>query len=171
MTGCAIRFPGLGPDDYQGLPTSGLFQALLDLEKEGTAPDFGNLSARTADDPVATELIPMLLMGDPAADEQDRNARLLAARRCVDTLRAMKVDRRINELQAELNTAERNGETDRLPQLVSELMQLNRQRVATQRRLTEQGYLEMELLKLGQICRLGRWVYPASSKASTAKGR
>jgi len=123
--------PELGPDDYQGLPTSGLFQALLDLEKEGAAPDFGNLSARTEEDPVAAELIPMLLMGDPAADEQDRNARSLAARRCVDTLRAMKVDRRINELQAELNAAERNGETERLPQLVSELMQLSRQRGST----------------------------------------
>ena len=102
----------------------------------------------------------MLLMGDPTADEQDRNARLLAARRCVDTLRAMKVDRRINELQAELNAAERNGETERLPQLVSELMQLNQRGGRAQLPLTEQGYLEMELLRLGKFCRLGRWFTP-----------
>jgi hypothetical protein len=130
--------PGLAPDDYQGLPTSGLFQALLDLEKEGAAPDFGNLSARTEDDPLAAELIPMLLMGDPAADDQDRNARLLAARRCVDTLREMRLTRRIDEIKTQLTVAERSGDSERVAELSKEQIELTKLQ-GTRRPLAEIG--------------------------------
>lgn len=120
--------PRLNDDDYQDLPTAGIFQALRELAKEGAAIDFGTISGKTADDPVAAELVPMLLMSDSVLHGQDRNARLLAAERCLDTLRLMKVDRRIDELKTELAAAERNGELGRLDQLVTEQIELTRLR-------------------------------------------
>lgn len=119
--------PRLTSDDYEGLPTAGIFRALQDLEKDGAPLDFGTISTRTADDPIAAELLPMLLMSAAVAGE-DRNARLLTAQRCLDALRGMKVDRRIDELKTELVAAERNGDLARLTQLSKEQIELTRLR-------------------------------------------
>lgn len=121
--------PRISLDDYQGLPTAAIFQALLDLAKDGLVLDFGNLSTRTEGDPVAAELAPMLLMSDAVLAE-DRNARITAAQDCLDTLRGMKVDRRIEELKTELVAAERSGDNVRLAEISKEQIELTRLRGA-----------------------------------------
>jgi len=122
--------PRLSAEDYAGLPTASIFQTLIELEKDGANIDFGTLSSKTEDDPVATALVPMLLMSDAVFDEKDRNARLLDAQRCIDTLRQMKVDRRIDELKTELVAAERSGDNVRLAELSKEQIELTRLRGA-----------------------------------------
>jgi replicative DNA helicase len=122
--------PRLTSDDYEGLPTAVIFQALLELEQEGAALDFGTLSPKTQDDVIASELVPLLLMSDAVLAEQDRADRLIAADRCIDALRLMKVDRRIDDLKSELAAAERNGEKERLDQLATEQIELTRLRSA-----------------------------------------
>ena len=47
-----------------------------------------------------------------------RESRLINAERCLDTLRLMKVDRRIDELKAELAAVERDGDSAELDRLV-----------------------------------------------------
>jgi hypothetical protein len=102
----------------ESLPTAGIFQALIDLENDGATLDFGTVSGKLEGDPVASELVPMLLMSDAVMGEQDRgNLRLITAQDCIDTLRGMKVDRRIDQLKSEVAAAERSGDNARVAQL------------------------------------------------------
>src|SRR2546425_5021339 len=54
--------PRLDPGEYEDLPTTGIFQTLIDIENEGAGLDFESLSQRTEGDALAAELLPMLLM-------------------------------------------------------------------------------------------------------------
>ena len=120
--------PKLEPGDYDDLPTGLIFRALLEGEREGAAIDFDFLSQKTDGDPIA-ELLPSLLMGDLENEEGEQSdARQLAAARCLNALRLMKVDRRISDLRSEIAAAERNGETERCDKLVTEQIELTRRR-------------------------------------------
>jgi DNA primase len=121
----------LDPEDLAELPTAGLFQALQEAGRDGAALDFATLSQKTEGDATATELIPMLLMSDVLlAENQNQESRLQLAARCIETLRLMKVDRRISELKTELAAAERNGDETRLAQLSLEQIELQKKRNA-----------------------------------------
>lgn len=122
--------PKLEPGDYDDLPTALIFRALVDGEREGAAIDFDFLSSRTEGDP-SSELLPSLLMSEAEVEESEHSeARQLAAQRCIDALRLMKVDRRIGDLRSEIAVAERNGETERRDQLSIEQLDLTRRRDA-----------------------------------------
>jgi DNA primase len=122
--------PKLDPGDYDGLPTAPIFRALVEGERDGATIDFDFLSHKTADDPIA-ELLPALLMGELENGKEDQSdARLLAAERCLDALRLMTIDRRISDLTAEIAAAERNGELDLRDQLATEHLALARRRSA-----------------------------------------
>jgi hypothetical protein len=64
------------------------------------------------------------------AKEDQSDARQLAAERCLDALRLMKVDRRISDLTTEIAAAERNGELDLRDRLATEHLALARRRSA-----------------------------------------
>jgi len=120
--------PKLETGDYDDLPTGPIFRALLEGEREGTAIDFDFLSRKTEGDPIS-ELLPSLLMGELENEEGDQSdARQLAAERCLNALRLMKVDRRISDLRSEILAAERNGETERCDRLATEQIELTRRR-------------------------------------------
>jgi len=120
--------PKLEPGDYDDLPTGPIFRALLEGEREGTAIDFDFLSRKTEGDPIS-ELLPSLLMAELENEEGDQSdARQLAAERCLNALRLMKVDRRISDLRLEIAVAERNGETERCDKLATEQIELTRRR-------------------------------------------
>jgi hypothetical protein len=122
--------PKLEPGDYDDLPTAQIFRALVDGEREGAAIDFDFLSRKTEGDP-SSELLPSLLMSETEVQENEHSeARQLAAQRCIDALRLMKVDRRIGDLRSEIAVAERNGETERRDQLSIEQLDLTRRRDA-----------------------------------------
>lgn len=123
-----IVLPQLEPGDYDDLPTGLIFRALLKGEREGVGIDFDFLSQKTDGDPIA-ELLPRLLMGALENEEGEQSdARQLAAERCLNALRLMKVDRRISDLRSEIAAAERNGETERCNELVTEQIELTRRR-------------------------------------------
>jgi DNA primase len=120
----------LEPADYDDLPTALIFRALVEGEREGAVIDFDYLSGKTDGDPVS-ELLPSLLMSEFENEKEDgSDGRQLAAERCLDALRLMKVDRRISDLTSEIATAERNGELDRRDQLATEHLELARRRNA-----------------------------------------
>jgi DNA primase len=122
--------PGLEAKDYSDLPTAPIFRALIEGEQEGVVIDFDYLSRKTEGDPVA-ELLPSLLMSEFESPDGDRfEAWHLAAQRCVDALRLMKVDRRISDLTSEIAVAERNGEIELRDKLATEHLELARQRSA-----------------------------------------
>ena len=119
--------PRIEAEDYLGLPTAGIFSALIELEREGVELDFQSLSALTEGDAVAAELLPMLLMSEVSerADE-----RLLTAERCLDRLRLMRIDRRIDELKSEMAEAQRANDDERLARISIEQIELTRRKVA-----------------------------------------
>ncbi|MCA1604414.1 MAG: hypothetical protein LC775_02790, partial [Acidobacteria bacterium] len=123
-----IVLPKLEPGDYDHLPTGPIFRALLEGEREGTIIDFDFLSRKTESDPIS-ELLPSLLIGDLEGEKGDQSeVRALAAERCLNALRLMKVDRRISDLRSEIAAAERNGEAERCDRLVTEQIELTRHR-------------------------------------------
>ena len=123
--------PRLEPDDYLDLPTAAIFKALLEIEQEGKEPDFEVLSQKLEENPSAAELLPMLMIseGNTADGEESGDPQKLAED-CIDSLRLMKVDLRINELGAEMAAADRNGDAERRDSLAREYLDLTRRRSA-----------------------------------------
>lgn len=119
----------LKPEDYQGLPTEPLFSALANAEANGLELSFENINSMFENNPTAAELLPMLLMSEiPEGVEFEE--RLVAAERCIDALRLLQLDRRINELSSEIAAAERNGEVELQNRLALEHLNLARERSA-----------------------------------------
>ena len=126
-----ILMPRIEPDDYEDLPTAGVFGALKELEAAGEAVDFTTLGARTESDPVASDLVPLLLMSEPAREEGEATDDVQAeAESCLLTLRLMRVERRLKDLALEITAAERAGDTERRDRLVMENLTWTRRRSA-----------------------------------------
>ena len=127
----ASILPQLSDEIIADLPTERIFQALSEAQRTGAELDYSYLSQKTEGDPIAAEMIPLLLMGDSLLPEEHNNdGRKFIAERCIQALRLMRVDRRIAEIKTELVAAERNGDEGRLAQLVMEQLDLTRQRTA-----------------------------------------
>jgi DNA primase len=121
--------PRLEEDDYAELPTAGVFRALRELDARGAAVDFAALSELTGGDDVASDLVPLLLMGEPERAEGEATDDLLAeAERCLHALRTMRLDRRLRELAAEISEADRAGDGERRDRLIMEDLELKRRK-------------------------------------------
>jgi DNA primase len=116
----------LRTEDYEDLPTAPIFQALIELENEGTEVSFESLSRKTEDDAVSSKLLPMLLMSESLHASNEH----YAPEECVQTFRLMKINHRIEEIRVELATAERAGDSDKVSTLSSEQIELARRRGA-----------------------------------------
>ncbi|MEP6743069.1 MAG: toprim domain-containing protein, partial [bacterium] len=118
----------LEPEDYDDLSTAAIFRALVESEHSGAAVDFDFLSRSTQGDPIA-DFLPALLMNVPEdVESEKRELRELSAQRCINALRLMQVDRRIDDLKAEMEAAERNGSTELRDKLSTEQVELTRRR-------------------------------------------
>ncbi len=120
-----IVLPRLETSDYETLASAPIFRALAGLDAEDKEVGFDSLSEATSDDPQAGELLARLMMTEATESFDDS---LAAADSCLDALRLMKLDRRIDELSSELAEAERAGETERRDRLAVELLDLSKQR-------------------------------------------
>ncbi len=120
-----IVLPRLEPDDYEGLATARIFKALQKLNEAESDVSFDSLSAETADDPPAGELLARLMIAEPIENFDEARAQ---ADSCLDALRLMKIDRQIDELSSEVAEAERAGEADRRDQLSLQLLELSKRR-------------------------------------------
>jgi DNA primase len=120
--------PRLEAEDYDDLPTAGIFRALIESERAGCEVDFDFLSRSTEGDPIA-DFLPALLMNVPEGQEAAQTqARESTAQKCIDALRLMQVDRRISDLMAEMAAAERSGATELRDRLATEQLELTRRR-------------------------------------------
>ncbi len=127
--------------DYEELPTASIFRALVELESAGAEIDFATLSEKTAYDPVAEELLPLLLMSEPQrADGEALDDTLRIAESCLTALQLMALDRRINELGIEIANAERAGEQERSGQLAVEYVERTRRRNALLPKMNATGW-------------------------------
>jgi hypothetical protein len=123
--------PKVEAADYEDLPTSAIFRALVEIEEEGGEVDFASLSAKTEGDPVASDLVPLLLMGEPERAEGEAvDDTLAVAESCFLTLRGMTIDRRMNELRMEAAEAERAGDTERHNKLTLEYLEWSKKQRA-----------------------------------------
>jgi DNA primase len=121
--------PRLERADYEELPTASIFRALIEIEAEGTAVDFTTLAAKTVDDPLSADFVPLLLMGESQRAEGEAvDDTLASAESCMNALRLMTADRRINELSVEISAAERMGDTERRDRLALEHLEWARRR-------------------------------------------
>ncbi len=127
--------PRIEETDYEGLPTASIFRALVRIEEEGAEVDFNTLSEKTADDALAADLVPLLLMSEPQREEGEALDDLMkVALGCLDTLRLMSMDRRIGELGLEMAAAERAGDLERRDQLALEHLEWTRRKNRIARR-------------------------------------
>jgi DNA primase len=123
--------PQLEAADYEELPSARVFEALKEIERAGLEVDFTTLGERTEGDPVAADLVPLILMTEPTrADGEAVDDTLAAAESCLAALRLMRVERRLKELAHEINEAERAGDDARRDALVLENLEWSRRRNA-----------------------------------------
>jgi DNA primase len=121
--------PRMEAADYEDLPTAAIFRALMEIEEEGAAVDFVTLTAKSEGDPLAADLVALLMMSESERAEGEAVDDTLAnAESCLDALRLMKVDRRINELSVEMAAAERTGDAERLGRLALEHLEWARRK-------------------------------------------
>ncbi|MGB7924521.1 MAG: DNA primase [Pyrinomonadaceae bacterium] len=121
--------PRMEAEDYEGLPTAAIFRALVEIEKAGETVDFSTLSAKTDDDPVAANIVPLLLMSESERAEGEAVDDTLAnAESCLTALRLISLDRRIAALGIEIATAERAGDMERCDRLTMERLEWTRRK-------------------------------------------
>jgi DNA primase len=120
-----IILPRLEPSDYEGLATSEIFRALMALGKEEKEINFDSLSEATADNSMAAEILPRIMMNEPAESFDES---LADANSCLDALRLMKLDRDIDELSTEIAEADRSGDSERLDRLAMKKLELSKKR-------------------------------------------
>jgi DNA primase len=116
----------LHPEDYEDLPTSAIFRALLELEREHQEVNFDSLSEKTNGDAEISALLPMLMMSDSLHASNEH----YTPEECVYTFRLMKLQNRIDELRHQSLIAEREGDTERLEELSTEQTELAKRRSA-----------------------------------------
>jgi len=121
--------PKLESVEYAELATAPIFRALIEIENEGGTVDFATLGRKTEGDAIAADMVPLLLMGESQRAEGEAvDDTLASAESCLDALRLMMVDRRIDELSVEMAAAERTGDTERRDRLAHEHLEWARRR-------------------------------------------
>jgi DNA primase len=128
-----MLLPRIASEDYEDLPTAGVFRALTEIEAAGAEVSFDTLGQRTEGDAVAADLVPLLLMSEPAEERAQGEAAddvLAEAESCLLTLRLMRVERRLKDLAIEITAAERAGDNERRDALVMENLNWTRRRSA-----------------------------------------
>lgn len=123
--------PHLELADYDALPSATVFQALIDLDEAGEPVEMANLLARVEDDPIAADMVPLLMISEPAPPEEGvADLPLIQANNCLRTLRQMAFDRRIAELTHEISAAERAEDWEDRDRLTLEHLDLTRRKNA-----------------------------------------
>ncbi len=132
-----LILPQLEEGDYDALPSAAVFRALKDLDARGATVDFASLGELTADDPVAENLVPLVLMSEPAREHDEASDAVVAeAESCLIALRLMMVDRRIRELAVEIASADRANDSARRDELIMEDLEWKRYRISLMPRAT-----------------------------------
>ena len=133
-----IILPTLEETDYESLATAEVFRALLALKEIGSDVTGENLLELVADDPAASDFVPVLLMSEPARDlDEAIDGVLREAENCVATLRSMAIASRILEISQELVFAEQTGDIALRDALVNEQISLARMKREFEKKIGE----------------------------------
>jgi len=122
-----IILPKLAPGDYEGLATAAIFRALKELgtaEKEIT---YESLSEATADNPVAAEILPRILINEPAESFDES---LTDAERCLNSIRLERLNQIVDELTQQIAETERAGNIEKLIELQHRHLEVTKERDA-----------------------------------------
>ena len=104
---------------------------MIDLDEAGEPIETGPLLARTEGDPVAEDLVPLLMISEPPPPEDGvGDVAIVRANNCLRTLRQMAFDRRIAELAHEITAAERAEDWEDRDRLTLEHLDLTRRKNA-----------------------------------------
>jgi len=122
-----VILPRLEEEDYRDLVTAPIFRALIQLQDKAVDMDAASLSEILADDAPSTELLARLLTLKRWEFEEDK---LAAAERCVNDLRLLNVNDRIEAVNLELAAAERAQDYGNLNRLAMERLELDKKRHA-----------------------------------------
>lgn len=120
-----VIVPRLKPDDYEDLATAEFFKSLVATHDSGAELEPSFFDRAMTADPAAAEILARLLITEPAESGEEA---LVAAESCLHALRLLKVNRRIDELGAEMAQADRAGESDRRDRLAIEHLELTKKR-------------------------------------------
>jgi DNA primase len=123
----SIILPRLEKSDYEELPTAGVFQALKHLSKDGKNITFESLSEITADDRVAKQVLPRILITEPAESFDES---LSDAEKCINTIRLERLSRLVEELTRQIAGALTSGDEDKILDLQRRHFEATKQRDA-----------------------------------------
>jgi DNA primase len=116
---------------YEELPSAPIFRAVRELDEAGQPIDFDSLSAKTEEtDEETKKLLALVWWSEPHREKDEaEDAVLASAVSCLNTLRLMMIDRKINELSTEIANAERAGDTQQLDRLALEHLEWARKKM------------------------------------------
>lgn len=123
-------------DDYFGLRTEKLFRLIFDLEHHQTEISYPVISQSLDDEELARDLLPQLMISDVDFESLDQEVLKKAEREAeasLYSLRCEKLAEKQSALQAEINQAQRNNNSERL----SELMMLKFELAKRERELAQ----------------------------------
>jgi len=126
----ASVLPQLDPADYGGLATEEIFKAVLHCEREGIAVEYDTLLRFMEPESPITAILPRLFANEPIFDEDGNPVHGHTPESCLAELKLAAVDRQIDEVSAEKNEAERNGNDERRDELAMRQIELTRLRNA-----------------------------------------
>lgn len=111
-------FKEMEPDDFSGLKSEPLFRALSELFRNRKTPELNDIR-RALDPAVFSALIAAL-----QADSSPGN--LAEARECLSSLRMYSLTWRLKHLKANVQDLKKRGEQDKIPPLLTQIMDLNK---------------------------------------------
>ena len=121
----SIVLPRLEVEDYEGLATAALFRAIVHLTDEGRDVGVDSLTEQARGDLQISQLIARFMVAEPPESFDEA---LASADSCLDALRLLRLNRRIDEVSFEIAEAERAGDNVRRDTLAIEHLQLSKQR-------------------------------------------
>ncbi|NNE97498.1 MAG: DNA primase [Pyrinomonadaceae bacterium] len=117
--------PQLEETDYESLATVSIFETLIELEDKGAEVTSEILLELTKEDPVATEILPILLISESPREEGEAlDDVLIEAEKQLISLRKIALDERILKNNRELVLAEQSGDVERIAEVVKEQIDL-----------------------------------------------
>ena len=131
-----IILPQLEETDFETLTTSTVFRALFEIREKGLEVTSENLLEMTADDPAASDFVPVLLMSEAAREDDEAIDEVLQeAENCVATLRSMAISQKILEISQELIFAEQTEDFKLRNELVTKQIELARMKRDLERQI------------------------------------
>jgi hypothetical protein len=130
--------PILEESDYESLATAAIFRAVYAIDERGEELDLGALMDATADDEIAADLVPVLMMGEPKrGDGEVLDGVFHDAENCILSLRSMAIQHRIQEVSQEMLAAEQSGDASLVNSLVAEHLDLSKMKQVLLSKLKE----------------------------------